>query len=262
MTDEVLNLLLRWAHVFTGILWIGQTWLFLWLDQRLENAAENPGGRVFMVHSGGFYVVERQKAPQPLPKTLHWFKWEAALTWLTGVALLLLVYYRGSLLVTPDGPWTATQAGALGLAAIPGGWIVYDQVWMRLERRKTLATVISYALAVGLAFLFCRVMSGRAAWIHVGAVLGTLMNVNVWDRIIPGQERMVKALAAGLPPDPGAGERAKERSKHNTFMVVPLVLIMLSNHFPTATYGNAHGAWILAGVLVGGGALALLLRRR
>lgn len=262
MTDELLNLALRWAHVFTGILWIGQTWLFLWLDRRLENAEENPGGRVYMVHSGGFYVVEKQHGPRTLPRTLHWFKWEAGITWLTGVGLLLLVYYRGGLLVTPDGPYSATQAGAVGLLGILAGWVVYDQLWLRLDARPTLATALSYLLALGATLGFAHVMSGRAAWMHVGALLGTLMNANVWERIIPGQERMVKAIAAGEAPDPVAGERAKQRSKHNTFMVVPLVLIMLSNHFPTATYGHAASPWILGAVLVAGGLLAAVLRTR
>ena len=112
------NLLLRWLHLFSGILWIGQTWLFMWLDRRLEDALENPGGELYMVHSGGFYVVEKQHGPKTLPKTLHWFKWEAGITWLTGIALLLLVYYRGGLLVVPDGPYTATQAGTLGLLGL------------------------------------------------------------------------------------------------------------------------------------------------
>ncbi len=262
MSDELLNLALRWAHVFAGILWIGQTWLFLWLDRRLENAEENPGGRVYMVHSGGFYVVEKQHGPRTLPRTLHWFKWEAGITWLTGVGLLLLVYYRGGLLVTPDGPYSATQAGAVGLLGILAGWVAYDQLWCRLETRPALATGLSYLLAIGFVFGFAHVMSGRAAWMHVGALLGTLMNANVWERIIPGQARMVKAIAAGQTPDPVPGERAKQRSKHNTFMVVPLVLIMVSNHFPTATYGHAASPWILAVVLVAGGLLAGVLRAR
>lgn len=263
MTDELLNLALRWAHIFVGILWIGQTWLFLWLDRRLENAAENPGGRVYLVHSGGFYVVEKQHGPKTLPKTLHWFKWEAGITWLTGIALLLLVYYRGGLLVVADGPYTATQAGTVGLAGLVLGWILYDQLWCRLETRSVpLAVGLSYALAIAFGFAFSHVMSGRAAWIHMGALLGTLMNVNVWERIIPGQELMVKAIAAGETPDARLVDRARQRSKHNTFMVVPLVLIMVSNHFPTATYGHAHAPWVLAGVLVGGAALAALLRRR
>jgi uncharacterized membrane protein len=263
VTDELLNLGLRWAHVFTGILWIGQTWLFLWLDHRFEDGAENPGGRVHIVHSGGFYVVEKQRVLEAMPKTLHWFKWEAALTWLTGLGLLLLVYYRGELLVAPDGPYPARAAAALGLGSLIVGWLVYDQLWMRLEgRAEALAAALSYALVVMAGFGFARVMSGRAAWMHVGALLGTLMAANVWERIIPGQRLMVNALTAGTPPDLAVGERAKQRSKHNTFMVVPLVLIMLSNHFPTLTYGHARAPFVLAFVLLAGAALAAFLRRR
>jgi uncharacterized membrane protein len=261
--DEILNLLLRWAHVFAGILWIGQTWLFLWLDYRFEDAMENPGGRVYLVHSGGFYVVEKQRALGAMPTTLHWFKWEAALTWLTGMGLLLLVYYRGELLVTADASVSSGRAAALGPGLLLLAWLVYDQLWLRAEGRgEAMAAAISYALVVAASFGLTRVMSGRSAWMHVGSLLGTLMAANVWMRIIPGQRAMVAATAEGRPPDVSLGDRAKQRSKHNTFIVVPLVLIMLSNHFPTLTYGHQHSAWVLAVVLLVGAGLATILRRR
>jgi uncharacterized membrane protein len=254
---------LRWAHVFAGILWIGQTWLFLWLDQRFGDESENPGGRVHMVHSGGFYVVEKRRVLEAMPKTLHWFKWEAALTWLTGLALLLVVYYRGGLLVNADSELSTTWAMAIGLGVLPLGWLVYDQLWVRAEgRAESLAAVISYALVVAAGLGLSRWMSGRAAWMHTGSLLGTLMAANVWLRIIPGQRAMVTAIESGRPPDVSLGDRAKQRSKHNTFMVVPLVLIMLSNHFPTATYGHKHGPWVLAVLLLAGAAVASILRKR
>ncbi len=262
MSDEIVNLLLRWAHVFAGILWIGQTWLFLWLDHRFENAAENPGGRVYMVHSGGFYVVEKQRALAQMPKTLHWFKWEAALTWLTGMGLLLLVYYRGELLVTPDAAVSSGRAGAFGLGTLVLGWLVYDQLFARAGRAEMPAAVVGYLLLAATGFGLSQVLSGRAAWMHVGALLGTLMAANVWMRIIPGQRAMVDATAQARPPDASQGDRAKQRSKHNSFMVVPLLLIMLSNHFPTLTYGHEHGAWVLAGALLVGAAVASVLRKR
>jgi uncharacterized membrane protein len=260
--DEILNLLLRWAHVFAGILWIGQTWLFLWLDCRFEAATENPGGRVYLVHSGGFYVVEKQRALGALPKTLHWFKWEAALTWLTGMGLLLLVYYRGELLVTADASVSSGRAGTLGLGLLPLAWILYDQLFARAGRAELSAAIAGYLLLAATGFGLSQVLSGRAAWMHVGTLLGTLMAANVWMRILPGQRAMLAATAAGRSPDASLGDRAKQRSRHNTFMVVPLVLIMLSNHFPTLTYGHQHSAWVLAVVLLVGAGLATILRRR
>ena len=263
MLDEWLNLLLRWGHVFAGILWIGQTWLFLWMDLRFEDKDENPGGQLFMVHSGGFYVVEKQKALATLPKTLHWFKWEAGLTWLTGLALLLLVYYRGGLLVAGDSEVAPKAAMIVGLGLLPLAWIVYDQIWQRFSGRADAAGMaVSFLLIVGVAFGLTRVLSERAAWMHVGAMLGTLMASNVWLRIIPAQEEMVASIRDGRPPDASLGERAKERSRHNTFMVVPLLLIMLSNHFPTITYGQKYSWAALAVVILGGWAAAAFLRKR
>jgi uncharacterized membrane protein len=263
MLDEWLNLLLRWGHVFAGILWIGQTWLFLWMDQRFEDAAENPGGQVFMVHSGGFYVVEKKRALDAMPKTLYWFKWEAGLTWLTGIALLLLVYYRGGLLVAADSDVSETAAMAVGLTALPLAWLVYDQLWERLARLgNAFGFVAAFVLVELVALGLSRVLSGRAAWMHVGAVLGTLMAWNVWIRIIPAQAEMVASIREGRPPDTTLGERARQRSKHNTFMVVPLVLIMLSNHFPTITYGQTHGWAVLGAVLLAGWAAAAVIRKR
>jgi uncharacterized membrane protein len=199
-----------------------------------------------MVHSGGFYVVEKTKQPSPT-HTLHWFKWEAAMTWLSGVPLLILVYYVGGLLV--DDRATFNTAAAIGIGVIFAGWIVYDLLWLSpLAKIEPLAIAISYALIVALAWWLPHVMSNRAAFMHVGAVLGTLMAFNVWMRIIPAQKRMVAAAREGREIDQRLADRAKFRSKHNTYMVIPVVMIMISNHFPTTTYGNQYN-WIVLGVL-------------
>jgi uncharacterized membrane protein len=253
------NLLLRWLHVFVGILWIGQTWLFMWLDRHLGDAVENPGGQLYMVHSGGFYVVEKRPGLAALPKTLHWFKWEAALTWASGLALLVVFYYLGGLLQEPDAELGSGAAIALGLLLLPLAWIVYDTLWRFVP--APLATIVSFGLIVGLAWALARVFSARAAYIHVGAALGTIMATNVWMRILPAQRVMVEAIRAGRPPDLTLGERAKQRSKHNTFIVVPLVMIMLSSHFPTLTYAHDQ-AWAMLGLLVlVGWAAAFMVRR-
>jgi len=253
------NLLLRWLHLFVGILWIGQTWLFMWLDRRLEDAAENPGGELYMVHSGGFYVVEKRPGLASMPKTLHWFKWEAALTWATGMALLVVVYYMGGLLQEPDAELSSGAAIALGLALLPVAWIVYDTLWRFVP--TPVAAPVSFFLIVTLAWALGHVFSARAAYMHVGAALGTIMAANVWERILPAQRAMVEAIRAGRPPDLTLGARAKERSKHNTFIVVPLVMIMLSSHFPTLTFAHDY-AWAMLGLLtLGGWAAAWLVRR-
>lgn len=253
------NLLLRWLHVFLGILWIGQTWLFMWLDRRLEDAVENPGGQLYMVHSGGFYVVEKRPGLASMPKTLHWFKWEAALTWATGVALVVVVYYMGGLLQEPDDELSQGVAITIGLLLLPLAFLVYDTLWRLVPAR--VATPVSFALIVALAWGLGRVFSARAAYIHVGAALGTIMAANVWERILPAQRAMVASIRAGQPPDLALGARAKERSKHNTFIVVPLVMIMLSSHFPTLTYAHDQ-AWAMLGLLTLVGWVAAWLVRR
>jgi uncharacterized membrane protein len=253
------NLLLRWLHVFSAILWIGQTWLFMWLDRRLSDSVENPGGQLFMVHSGGFYVVEKRPGLARMPRTLHWFKWEAAFTWLTGLALLVVVYYMGGLLQEPDAELSHWAAIAIGVALLPAAFAVYDALWRLVPARA--AVPLSFVLLLALAWGLGRVFSARAAWMHVGAALGTIMVANVWERILPAQQAMVDAIRAGRPVDLTLGERAKERSKHNTFIVIPTVLIMLSSHVPTLTFAHDH-AWAMLGALtLLGWAAAWLLRR-
>ncbi|HYR27321.1 MAG TPA: urate hydroxylase PuuD, partial [Thermoanaerobaculia bacterium] len=182
--QEWINLILRWTHVFAGIMWVGATYYFTWLDRRFHTTDPE---QVWMVHSGGFYVVEKETKPSPT-HALHWFKWEAALTWMSGIPLLILVYYAGGLLV--DEGKNFNVAVAWGIGAIVVGWIVYDLLWISpLAKIEPLAIAISYALIVALAWWLPHVMSPRAAYLHVGAVLGTIMTGNVWQRIIPGQRR-------------------------------------------------------------------------
>jgi uncharacterized membrane protein len=238
------NLLLRWAHFIAGIAWIGSSFYFIWLDRALgrpEHPKPGVEGDLWMVHSGGFYQVEKRRpGPGEVPPVLHWFKWEAMLTWITGIALLILVFYLGSAyLLDPSVARTGRgTAIALGIAAVILGWPVYDGLWRSpLARRPAIAATVSLALLTALTVLLCRVMSGRAAFMHVGAVLGTIMVANVWERIIPAQRQMVDATRSGRPADFTLGERAKQRSVHNSYMTFPVLFIMLSNHFP-ATYAS------------------------
>jgi uncharacterized membrane protein len=249
---EWLHLLTRWFHVVVGIMWIGQTYLFGWMDSSLEEVDdEEIEGRLWMIHSGGFYKVEKQKlAPRQLPAVLHWFKWEAGLTWISGMILLWVVYYLGGGLLDYGADVSLGRGIALGMGTLFGGWFLYDALWRSpLARHETLAVIICFVLVVGVAWGLTHVLSGRAAYIHVGALFGTIMAANVWERILPGQRQLVAAAKAGTAPDPALAAQAKQRSKHNTYMSVPLIFIMISNHFPTASYGQRYN-WAMLGVFV------------
>ena len=246
---EWLNLAVRWAHVFAAIMWIGQTYFFTWLDRRFHDEKQ-----VWMVHSGGFYVVDKQKVPELLPQTLHWFKWEAALTWITGFLLFIIVYYTGGLM-------NGGKEVGLSIALLIGGWIVYDLLWISpLVRFEKAGAVLSYLVLVATIYGLTRLYDGRAAYLQTGAMLGTIMAANVWMRILPAQRQLIAATKAGQPPDMTLAERAKQRSKHNTFTVVPVVFIMLSNHFPVATYGHQYNWAILAALVLAGWGAAAVIR--
>ena len=240
--QEWLNLSLRWFHVFAGILWIGATWYFTWLDRRFHTTDPE---EVWMVHSGGFYRVQKLSTPSP-QHNLHWFKWEAALTWLSGFILLVIVYYLGGLMSDGEpGKLNNAQAIALGLAFVIVSWIVYDFV---LARDNRVAMGAGWLLIMATTYGLDRFMAPRAAFMHVGAAMGTLMGANVWMRIIPAQKEMVRSAREGGQPDPVLAARAKNRSKHNTFLIMPVLLIMISNHFPVALYGNQYN-WLVLGIL-------------
>jgi uncharacterized membrane protein len=255
--SEWLNLAVRWLHVFAGILWVGQTYFFTWLDGRLTeeeqagSEAANPVGQVWMVHSGGFYLVEKQMFAKMLPRKLHWFRWEAAVTWASGMILLGIVYYLGGALVDDSVANIRVATGiGIGLGLLVVAWVVYDLMWQSpLGKSETLGAAIAFLLVVCVSFGLTRLLSGRAAYIHVGAMLGTIMAGNVWLRILPAQRQMIAAAQEGKKPDLTLAARAKLRSKHNTYMAVPVVFIMVSNHFPTATYGHRYN-WAVLAVLV------------
>ena len=267
--SEWLNLIFRWIHVFAGIMWVGTTYYFTWLDARLteeEKAVANTAGaaQIWMVHSGGFYVVEKRKVPDLISRTLHWFRWEAGTTWLSGFALLVLVYYLGGgALVDPDVYDISVGAAvAIGVGTLVGGWVVYDLMMLSpLRRNEQAFAVIAFVMIVGVTYGLTRTFSGRAAYIHVGAILGTIMAANVWMRILPAQKKMIAAINEGRKPDEALSAQAKLRSKQNTFMAVPVVFIMISNHFPGVTYGERHN-WVVLSILILVGWLAAKFIRR
>jgi uncharacterized membrane protein len=265
---EWLSLITRWIHVFAGIMWVGTTYYFTWLDARLseeEKAMRATGNtaQLWMVHSGGFYVVAKRKVPDELSRKLHWFRWEAGTTWLSGMALLIIVYYLGGgALVDRDvSDISLSAAVGVGVAAVVFGWLIYDLLMISpLGSNEKLFAVVGYILVVGTSYGLSRVLSGRAVYIHVGAIFGTIMAANVWMRILPAQRKMIEAIKAGQKPDGRLAAQAKLRSKQNTFMAVPLVFLMISNHYGGNTTGGYD--WIHLVVLIPVGWLAAKFIRR
>ena len=260
LVQEWLDLIVRWVHVVTAIAWIGSSFFFMWLDSHLEKPAtprRGIEGELWMTHSGGFYRVEKIKvAPDEMPRTLHWFKWEAAFTWMSGVLLLAIVYYLGSGLDFLDPRLAAFgSTGVIVIAAVVLGaaWLVYDALYMSPLARTAAAPLIGCVLLVAAAYLLTHFMNGRAAYLHVGAIMGTMMAANVWVRIIPAQRELVAATKEGRVPDSTLGARAKQRSVHNNYMTLPVVFIMVSNHF-SSTYSHRWNWAVLAGLaLIGAG---------
>ena len=264
--SEWSNLLVRWIHVFSAILWVGSTYYFTWLDgqmRKLESRIDGKGGAVWMVHSGGFYTVVKQQTLGVPPGEVHWFKYEALATFISGFILLNLVYYHGGLMVDPLDPrLTPIQASLVGLATLVFGWMAYDALARTpLVANDAAFATLAFVLIVAATEGLSAVMSSRATYIHVGALFGTIMVSNVWMRILPPQRRMIAAAARGESFDEALGAGAKQRSKHNTFLAVPTTFIMISNHFPTATYGNHYAVAVLGALtLVGWGAAGLIRR--
>ena len=202
---EALNLTLRWTHVLTAILWVGQTFLFTWLDAQFRptSGGDPDNEPVWMVHSGGFYRIEKIVRPTHLPDPLHWTRWESLLTWASGFGLLLLMYTFGGLLRAPGSSIGTPTLVAMSLGSLVAGWLIYDVLWSSpLGRREPLAAAISLLLLMGLTWSLMQALSTRAAWFHVGAMLGGLMTGNVWMRILPPQRRMVISVASGEHLDP------------------------------------------------------------
>ena len=257
-----LNLLVRWLHVITGVAWIGASFYFIWLDNHLEaprdpaDDAKGVGGEVWSVHGGGFYHAQKYRlAPAQLPERLHWFKWEAYTTWLSGMFLMALLYWYGAEVYLIDrsvADLSAPAAVGIAIAFIAGGWFVYDLLCKSTLARDTrVFGVILLLLVSALAWGLCELFSGRGAYIHFGAVLGTIMVANVFFVIIPGQKRMVEAAARGEAPDPVHGQRGKQRSVHNTYFTLPVLFVMTSNHYAMA-FGHEYNWLILIAISLAG----------
>ncbi len=249
-----LNLGLRWTHFIVGVAWIGASFYFNWLEGRLNRAGNTDpqlAGDLWAVHGGGFYHVRKLAlAPQELPTQLHWFKWEAYFTWLTGFLLLVVVYYTQAeaLLINPTHPLPAAAAIAIGVTTLVAGWLVYDLMdRMGLADSPGWFAAAGFCLLVCTAYLLGHLFSPRAAYIHVGAVIGTIMVGNVFRVIIPAQRDLVTAAKQGSHPDAARARQAGRRSRHNNYLTLPVLFIMISGHYP-ATYGHEH-AWAVLAIL-------------
>ena len=262
---EWLNLIFRWMHVIAGVMWIGQTYLFNWMERVLtppdDPKKTNISGELWMVHGGGFYLVEKQKWPEIMPRTLHWFKWEAGLTWISGFLLLIVVYWCGAPLLPYGSELSRPEGIAISLGVLVAGWVGYNLIWRSpLRHHEPLGAAVSWCAITGLAYALTRVLSDRAAYLHIGAMFGTIMAANVWMVIIPNQKKIMKITEAGGAPQPELSKEAGRRSRHNTFMSVPLIFLMISNHFPAATFGRDWNWLILGGLVLVGWIAAKLIR--
>jgi uncharacterized membrane protein len=257
-TTDWLDLLLRWLHVIAGIVWIGSSFYFIALDNHLRPPADERdreagvGGEAWEIHGGGFYQVQKYTvAPRALPEPLHWFKWEAYTTWLSGFALLVVLYYAHAdtyLIDKSVADLSTWEAIVISVALLVAAWLVYDALCRLLGGRPLVLAAVLLGVITLAAWGISHLFSGRATYIQVGAMIGTMMVGNVFFVIIPAHWELVRAKRAGREPDPAANARGKLRSVHNNYLTLPVVFTMISNHFPF-TYGHSY-SWLILVVLL------------
>lgn len=268
-TQEWLNLFVRWVHVIAAIMWIGDSFLFMWMDSHLSKPTTpregDVVGELWMTHSGGFYEVVKRKSLGALPPTLYWFKWESYTTWMSGFLLLVIVYHLNgaSLLVDPAvSPLAPWQAMAISLGILPVAFGLYELLWMSpLKNDQRAFAVVGLGLITALAFGLTHLFGARGAFLQTGASIGTIMAANVFFRIIPAQKYMLAQTRAGQLVDTKLGLRAKGRSIQNHYLTLPVLFTMLSNHFPS-TYGYSKPWLILALLFVSGAGLKYAMNKR
>ena len=255
---EWLNIVVRVMHITFGIAWIGASFYFVFLENalnRTENVRDELAGNLWAVHGGGFYYLEKYKgAPATIPKHLHWFKYEAYFTWVSGFALLFIIYYFNTSAMMIDTnvmKLTAMQAVGISISSFIAAWCMYDLLCKSPLRKSSLLFVLTgIAILIGFAWFYSHVFSGRAAFIHFGAMIGSIMVANVFFVIIPSQKAMVKAAKKGELPDPQKGKNALFRSIHNNYFTLPVLFVMVSNHFPS-TFGHQYQWIVLAAITIG-----------
>ncbi len=252
---EWIEIAVRWLHVITGIAWIGSSFYFIALDLGLQRDPPPPSGadgQEWQVHGGGFYHIQKYLvAPDALPEHLTWFKWESYATWLSGFAMLVLVYYLGAELYLIDpsvADLSLWQAVAISMGSLAFGWIAYNTLCsLFVNANQTTLMVALFALLVAMAWAYTQVFTGRAALLHLGAFTATIMSANVFFIIMPNQRIVVADLKAGRKPDPKYGKIAKQRSTHNNYLTLPVLFLMLSNHYPLV-FGTPYN-WVIASLV-------------
>ncbi|MEO5563126.1 MAG: urate hydroxylase PuuD [Chitinophagaceae bacterium] len=255
---EWLNIVVRVMHITFGIAWIGASFYFVFLENalnRTENVRDELAGNLWAVHGGGFYYLEKYKvAPKTIPKHLHWFKYEAYFTWISGFGLLFIIYYfnASAMLIDPNVLKLSTAAAiGISIGSFIVAWLLYDLLCKSaLAKKGWLFSLAGFIILVGFAWFYSQVFSGRAAFIHFGAMIGGIMVANVFFVIIPSQKAMVNAAKKGVPPDPQKGKNALFRSLHNNYFTLPVLFVMVSNHFPS-TFGNEYQWIVLAAISLG-----------
>jgi uncharacterized membrane protein len=255
---EWLNIVIRLMHITFGIAWIGASFYFVFLENalnRTDDVRDELAGNLWAVHGGGFYYLEKYKvAPKTIPKHLHWFKYEAYFTWLSGFCLLFVVYYFNASAFLIDKnilDITATQGILIGVGSFVVAWVLYDIMCKsRLIKNQLAFSIIGFAILIAFAYFYCHVFSPRAAYIHFGAMIGGIMVANVFFVIIPAQKEMVRCAKLGIPLDPSLGKKALARSLHNNYFTLPVLFVMVSNHFPS-TFGSEYPWLILAIISLG-----------
>ena len=255
---EWLNIVVRVMHITFGIAWIGASFYFVFLENalnRTDNVRDELAGNLWAVHGGGFYYLEKYKgAPKQIPKHLHWFKYEAYFTWVSGFALLFIIYYfNASAMMIDSNVMKLTTAEAIGISigSFIAAWCMYDLLCKSpLRKQPWLFVLTGIIVLVGFAYFYSQVFSGRAAFIHFGAMIGSIMVANVFFVIIPSQKAMVHAAKKGIAPDPQKGKNALFRSIHNNYFTLPVLFVMVSNHFPS-TFGNQYQWIVLAAITIG-----------
>lgn len=255
---EWMNIVVRLMHITFGIAWIGASFYFVFLENalnRTKDVRDELAGNLWAVHGGGFYYLEKYKvAPQKIPKDLHWFKYEAYFTWVTGFSLLFVVYYfnASAMLIDKNVLDISPMAGVgIGVGSFIVAWVLYDLLCKSpLIKTGIWFTIIGFLIAVGFAYFYAHVFNSRAAYIHFGAMLGSIMAANVFFVIIPSQKAMVNAAKTGQPLNPQLGKNAGMRSLHNNYFTLPVLFVMISNHFPS-TFGNDYSWLVLAIITLG-----------
>ncbi len=256
------SLLLRWLHIITAMAWIGASFFFMHLDASLRASHDIPagqGGAAWQVHGGGFYEMRKYfVAPATLPEELTWHKWQSYWTWLSGFVLLCWVYYAQASLYLIDPAVMALetwQAAAIGIGGLLFGWLVYHRLCKSpLGRNDALLALVGFVFVVAMSWLFSRVFSGRGAMIHTGALMATIMTANVAHVIMPNQRKVIASLKAGEAPDPKLGKEGKQRSTHNNYITLPVVFMMISNHYPM-TWSNQNAIPLVTALVLVGGAI-------